>query len=197
MKKIGIYLLTCTVNKKCYVGQSRDVDYRIKSHFKGTGKTPIKKVISKYGRICFRTEILEICSEETLDDRECHWIDALDCIVPNGYNLMAGGSHGTHNKITRAKLSKAHKGRRAWNKGKKAPLEVRKKMSQAQKGKTGKKNNFYGRKHSLKTRKRWSEIRKGRTHSAETRQKLSEATKKYWAKRRQNRLQIPLFEETD
>jgi len=62
--------------------------------------------------------------------------------------------------------------------------ETRKKLSDAQKGKTGEKNGFYGKKHSEESKLKLSEAHKGqipwmkgKTHSAKTRNAISERLK--------------------
>ena len=59
------------------------------------------------------------------------------------------------------------------NKGKKASIETRKKMSDAQMGNT----KALGHKHSKKSRKKMSDSHKGKKLSAETRKKMSDAHK--------------------
>ena len=40
----------------------------------------------------FRVNTLEECGIDVLDEREIHWIESLNTIYPNGYNL-SGGAH--------------------------------------------------------------------------------------------------------
>ena len=173
MTLIGIYCIRNIVNSKCYIGQSRYLKDRITSHLNCKKGSPLLvNAISKYGKNIFKAEILEICSEDLLDDRERHWIAALDCIKPNGYNLEIGGRNGLLSIESRQKmsdsqkkrledpnelrrLSEISKGRVPWNKGKKG-LQVAwnkgKKMSKPSwnKGKT----------LSIETRKRISDTLK-------------------------------------
>ena len=39
----------------------------------------------------FELIVLEECSVEALDDRERYWIQELNSLVPNGYNILIGG----------------------------------------------------------------------------------------------------------
>jgi hypothetical protein len=55
--------------------------------------------------------------------------------------------------------------------------EMRKKMSESQKEKTGDKNSFYGRKHSEESKKKMSESAKNRKASEETKLKMSNIRK--------------------
>ena len=113
---IGIYRIYHKKSGKSYIGQSVNIKRRIKAHFTAWDKNMyVDRAIRKHGKDAFDWETLEICSEEILNDRECHWIAALDTIKPNGYNLMTGGNAGRWSETSRQKI----KGRIPWNKGKK------------------------------------------------------------------------------
>lgn len=189
---IGIYCIRHIDDSKPYVGQSRYIERRINEHFNFYDKTMyIDKAIVKHGKEMFTWEILELCEEEILDDRECHWIATLNSIAPNGYNLQSGGSTGRHSEATRAKLSKARKGR----KFKPHSAETRKKIGDAQRGeknhmygRTGKDNPHFGMKRSAETCAKLSAVHKGKTpwnkgkpHTEETRAKQSEKAKERFA----------------
>lgn len=85
-----IYLTTCTVNGKIYIGQhkSHEFDYQ----YYGSGKA-LKNAIKKYGISNFTCQLIESCdSKEHLNEREVYWIDyyqSRDTI--RGYNITAGG----------------------------------------------------------------------------------------------------------
>ena len=105
-----------------------------------------------------------------------------------------------HSLESKNKMSKSHKGKEPWNKGKQGIYseETLLKLSEAKKGKplsethkenirksqSGENHPMYGKKHSEKTKKKISEARKGQTSprkgvklSEETKKKLSEAKK--------------------
>lgn len=95
---VGIYLIKNKANNKVYIGQSIDVDKRIKEHFykalceKDVSFSSILHVaIRKYGKEMFDCEVLECCSEDKLDEREKYYIKLYDSITPNGYNISPGG----------------------------------------------------------------------------------------------------------
>ena len=95
---IGIYRITNLINKKVYIGQSTNVNKRIKEHFYKAElesgqdyNSPLHRAIRKYGEENFSTELLEECSVESLDEREKYYISINNSIVPNGYNISAGG----------------------------------------------------------------------------------------------------------
>ena len=108
---IGIYRIYHKDTGKTYVGQSRNIKKRANGHFYAqTGRLSyVERAIQKHGREAFGLEILELCSEDILSDRECHWIASLDCMAPNGYNLAPGGSGSRHTPETIRKISEANK----------------------------------------------------------------------------------------
>ena len=88
-----IYKTTNLVNGRFYVGK----DKYNNPNYMGSGKL-LKQSILKYGIENFKKEILEICNESNIDNREIHWINKSrnsDC-----YNIANGGEGGdtfTHN----------------------------------------------------------------------------------------------------
>lgn len=62
--------------------------------------------IAKYGYDSFKFEILHsgILLQEELDALEQDEILKNNSVVPNGYNLKAGGSHGKHSEETKKKM---------------------------------------------------------------------------------------------
>ena len=78
---IGIYKITNLINKKCYIGQSRDIQKRWNSHktrpFNEKDEDYNKilyKAIRKYGLENFSFEVLEECKAEQLNEKENYWI---------------------------------------------------------------------------------------------------------------------------
>lgn len=95
---IGIYKITNLVNGKCYIGQSINIDKRIKEHFwKATCEKDISfnsilhQAIRKYGKENFISEVLEECDVDKIDELEQQYIKKYNCVSPNGYNIMDGG----------------------------------------------------------------------------------------------------------
>ena len=197
-----VYKITCLLNGKPYVGQTRrKLSERIKGHRNSKIKSGVDGAIKKYGWENFS---VEVCPVEMLNEREIFWIAKLNSKAPNGYNLTDGGESPTLSKETREKISAACKGRPAHNKGKHHSEELRAKMSAAHKGKpshnkgkkaspetcakisanhadvSGEKNGFYGKHHSEESRTRMSLAKKGKPrkpHSQETREKISASNK--------------------
>ena len=106
IKKIGIYKIENLINGKVYIGQSKDIDKRVKHHFVDSAfneknveyNTPVHQAIRKYGVENFKVEVLEQCLREELDAREVYWIDKYESFPPDagkGYNLTAGAKSAT------------------------------------------------------------------------------------------------------
>lgn len=94
----GIYKIVNKINNKVYVGQSIDIIERWRQHgYKAFNQkelaynSAIHVAFRKYGIENFELIILEECSVFELDEREIYWIQKLDCLTPNGYNILAGG----------------------------------------------------------------------------------------------------------
>ena len=84
----GIYMLTCKVNGKRYIGQSNNIKRRMNEHRRCQSCTPIiSRAIAKYGWDAFDKTVLEFCPVEELDEKEIHYIAELK---PE-YNLAKGG----------------------------------------------------------------------------------------------------------
>ena len=81
---IGIYKITNKINGKCYIGQSIDVEKRLREHklraFRGNEETnkeyhkALYRALRKYGIEQFTYDILITCNKEQLDDYESYYI---------------------------------------------------------------------------------------------------------------------------
>lgn len=98
-----VYLATNKVNGMQYVGVTtrRKMSDRIREHFRYAKRcTPaqgsFQEAIEKYGQenISFKT-IQRAKNLEELSDAECAWIEKLNTMYPNGYNLKKGGVPAT------------------------------------------------------------------------------------------------------
>lgn len=91
-----IYLITCTVNGKKYVGKTNHtVKKRWNEHCSDYLKErcesrPLYRSMRKHGIENFKVEILEKCSSDVSADREIYWINKLDT-YKHGYNATIGG----------------------------------------------------------------------------------------------------------
>jgi group I intron endonuclease len=117
---IGIYIITNKINNKSYIGQSINIEKRIKTHFWAAFKENlpsynyhIYQAIRKYGEDNFTWEILETIQEDDpkkLDELEQFYIKKYDSFK-HGYNMNEGGNTANQNKASgenngKAKLTK-------------------------------------------------------------------------------------------
>lgn len=145
MKNV-IYKIRNVVNGKFYVGSTVDSRVRFQTHRrnlkKGKHQSPhMQAAWNKYGEDCFKFEIIEIveCSENLLT-AEQKWLDE-HAGKPHCYNWatdasapMRGKKH-TEKTIALVKANRtAPKGDTHYRFGKKLSDEVRKKISDAQRG---------------------------------------------------------------
>ena len=182
-----IYIVSCLVTGKVYIGQTiNSIEHRWASHVKASKRKDTKfyRAIRKYGSDNFRIEEVMWVEAPTkqvlkakLDFLEIHFIQKFDTRL-NGYNSTEGGEKGTvgfrfskesRDKMSKAKrgrtlseehrrkLSEAHLGKTSPMKGKTVSNEVRKRISEAM---SGKNHPFYGVKRSEETRRKMSEARK-------------------------------------
>jgi len=94
-----VYTATNTVNGMQYVGVTvKKLKYRKTGHFndarRGRGSLfSIQEAIREFGmdKICFE-QIDEALDYSELRQKEMLWIDRLDTLSPNGYNLNKGGN---------------------------------------------------------------------------------------------------------
>ncbi len=110
-----IYKITNNINKKVYIGKSKDVSRRWKEHLSLVGKKrhPFYDAILHYGVDNFSIEIVDEADSLFINELEKKWIWECDSIT-NGYNMTEGGTGGDtfSNKpdelkeITREKLKK-------------------------------------------------------------------------------------------
>ena len=82
------------INDKVYVGQTKYPSRRASQHLrlKTPGCPLLKKAVEKYDAVSFEFVLLEKCeTQEEANVREIYWIDKLNTLSPNGYNLTEGG----------------------------------------------------------------------------------------------------------
>jgi group I intron endonuclease len=121
-----IYLITCKIDGKLYVGQTiNTVEDRWAEHLskgrqmiyhqdsdperlrkQGILQSHLYRAMAIHGLDNFSIEELEECTDEELNDKEAYWIETLDTLAPKGYNLMTGGgSNGQHSEVTKKRIS--------------------------------------------------------------------------------------------
>ena len=98
---IGIYKFTNKINGKAYIAQSVDIFQRVKDHeHRAFTNYPSNReynksfyrALRKYGMENFDFEILEICEQDKLNEREKYYITLYDA-YHNGYNETLGGDN--------------------------------------------------------------------------------------------------------
>lgn len=162
-----IYIITCGINGKQYVGQTNHhIKDRISDHF--DRDLIVGKAFKKHNLENFIFQMIEgFDLQVALDEAEKMLIKDLNTISPNGYNIREGGNGGKHHEETKRKMSKVAMGR-------KHSEETKKKIS---KNKKGEKNYFYGKHLSEEHKRKIGESGKGRKHLKETKKKISESRK--------------------
>ena len=155
------YLITNIITGKHYSGQTKQtLKERFRYHLRSdSGCIKLVNSMNKHGRENFRIEFLMVTNTQDVADYwERFFIDRYDCIN-NGYNLSPGGLVFYPTEATKEKLRQA-------NLGKKGTPEKSAKCSIASK-KRGKVD------YTPEVRKRMSDAQKGKKASVETRAKQS------------------------
>ena len=114
--KVGcIYMHTCTVNGKKYIGQTvnginrRWTGHKSLSKSNAQPENHFQNAIRKYGSESFMHEVLENnVPIEILGSREAYYIQLHDT-YKNGYNSSPGGEHGIlHSDETKLKMKQSY-----------------------------------------------------------------------------------------
>jgi group I intron endonuclease len=135
-----VYYIYHLKSGKGYVGKH---DYpklyaRFNLHFRS--KSPLGNALRKYGKESFKVVQLDVgTSVDELLEKETYWIETLNTLSPEGYNLYVGGTIGTSGwktpEETKRALSIASKGntntKDYYAKGNIVSKETRRKLSVA------------------------------------------------------------------
>jgi group I intron endonuclease len=153
-----IYRITNKLNGKHYVGQTKDLEKRWKTHVQsaesGFGHL-LHSAIRKYGSTNFEFVLIENCEDNLANELEKKWILHYESFG-KGYNLTTGGDcEFERSEITIQKMSESKKGHE---------------VSEETKEKIGKANR--GRIRTKKVREKLSLSLKGHEVSEETREKI-------------------------
>lgn len=133
-KKGYIYCLKNQINGKKYIGQTTDINQRIREHLSRDDRKGINQALAKYGIDNFELEILEKVSMDQIGERERYWIDKYNTFKGNGYNLKEGGGRndGENNPMYGVKGEDHHShGKPSPLRGKTRTPEFSKKISEA------------------------------------------------------------------
>ena len=118
-RQSGIYQILCKPTGKVYIGSATDLIHRKSQHVSDLSKgkhrnSRLQNAWNKYGKNAFEFSILEICSKESLINREQYHLDILWTLgKEHRFNIVpvAGSNLGMiHSQDTRARISKAKKG---------------------------------------------------------------------------------------
>ena len=142
----GIYKILNIKNNKFYIGSSTNLRKRLYEHYRELTQgihcnKHLQSSWIKYGKDGFKFQILKIIADTTnftnknLRDLETEYIIKTQCYTDSiGYNIIPGGI-GTLNlhcsEEVRRKISKANKGKIAWNKGISMSKEQKEKLSES------------------------------------------------------------------
>ena len=118
--KSGIYIISCNVNKKFYIGSTTNMFKRRLGHHYGAlvrnkhRNSYLQNSFNKYSEKAFSFSILEYVNDNSrMLDREQYWIDKLDALN-KGFNMLPK-THTTKGRVvrkeTRLKLIKSLTGR--------------------------------------------------------------------------------------
>ncbi len=145
---IAVYEILNKVNKKRYIGSSKEVKKRFKVHLKSLlsnnhYNSHLQHAWNKYGEQSFEFNIIKTCSEDKLLALEKHYIDTLNVLDrKNGYNVAPNPGKGASgirwSQKSKDKLSKTLIENYASGKRSKSiffhTLEAKKLISKASKG---------------------------------------------------------------
>ncbi|KKN70975.1 hypothetical protein LCGC14_0425770 [marine sediment metagenome] len=198
---VVVYKVYFPESGKCYIGQTSDLDRRMRQHLQGKFKSAVYYALQKYDD--WEILVLHTCnSRDEASKLEVGEISCCNSMPPNGYNLAPGGEGmnywlgKTFSDEHRKKIGDCLRGRKRPEHSKKmlghkrhgwiVSAEGRKNMAEARKGN----QNAKGLKHTDETKKRISDANmgnksgcgnKGKPKSEEQKAKQSKTmTGKHW-----------------
>lgn len=104
LKVSGIYKITCLNNDNFYIGSSVNIHKRWTQHKSALlnnrhCNSILQNIHNKYGIDSFKIEILEICNDKNLIEREQYYLDSLNSCnrIIGGINICDKAEHGKSN----------------------------------------------------------------------------------------------------
>lgn len=162
-ERSGVYKITCLATLKIYIGSTYSFYYRWYEHLrllelKQHHSSHLQNSFNKYGRLGYKTEVIEYCDLSDLISREQYYLDTLlyaqeyikrkdNRFFKLGYNISPTAGSNLGYKKTKEQLDKI----------------------------SGEKHHMYGKSHSKETKEKISNSSKGRKISKETRLKISKS----------------------
>lgn len=174
---IGIYKIENLINHTVYIGQSINVDARLKTHKRALRKNRhhnelLQNDYNKFGEESFTFNLIQNCEKEQLNELETYWCNYYR---PNVYNLGNTHFEKTVSELLRKKLSDSHKGQIPWNKGIKFSEEYKEKTYK------GCHSNYRAtEKTKLLIKEHNSKYWLGKKFSNEHKENLSKSNARYW-----------------
>lgn len=99
---------------RCKLADGRVIEDRLKEHLKVDTRSCAPKLLEaivEHGRDAFSIKGLEVCHRSARMQREIFWINELNTVYPNGYNLMGGDESGyKHHEETLKKIGDGRRG---------------------------------------------------------------------------------------
>lgn len=179
------------MTQKCYIGETMESDpeKRWKNHLnaikRNSGCPALRDAIQKYGVDAFEFQVLIICFDEDRFHYEKEYIQRYNTQVPNGYNILPGGTCGggfkgkKHSDETKSRLRITSS--EAWNRLSEDEKErrteiIRKKAKELKLG------------ERMAKSEKWKEViknmsgrRKLTMQTTDTREKIRQSVIKYYA----------------
>ena len=189
-----IYRILNKLTKKCYIGETKciDVSRRWNQHRQtieiNKGCPALRDAVKKYGIDNFEFSVLIICFDDERFKYEIEYIKKYNSVVPNGYNITNGGEGGgfqgkTHTEEVKNIIKNKLKQKYIDNPDLKKQLSERNKIVMNNPDVRDKIKN--GILNSEKWKKVVENMRNGNhknsKHTEESKNKISESLKKYYA----------------
>ena len=156
----GIYKITCTANKRIYIGSANNLYRRQYEHFRVLRQNKhhnphIQRAWNKHGEQSFTFEVLELVLPMSLTAREQYWLNKLKPFGRKGFNVAQDTvSNNLGKKLSPEQIEKI----RQRQTGKKASPETREKMRQAKLGKKQTPEHIENQRQSVLGKKRSPEV---------------------------------------
>lgn len=128
-----IYIITDKTNDMKYIGQHKNKNFMLDNTYHGSG-TIIMNICKKRPETLKMNYLMGVDTLEEANFFENYWIEKLNTLSPNGYNLNSGGGVNIPSEETRKKLSESLK---------------------------GEKNGFFGKHHTEETKEHLREVFSG------------------------------------